>query len=93
MYAVVGFDDDDAGGGSPDWEAEHEVPTVDAAVAIARNWILTHPAGRRDVIEIVGRKGFVVRVVTRRGSRLWPPRHGVAVTGGRRGAGDRRRWA
>lgn len=65
MYAVVGFED--AGASSPDWESEHEAPTVDAAIEIAQTWIVSHPAGRVDVIEMVGREGSVVRVVSRRG--------------------------
>jgi hypothetical protein len=65
MYAVVGFED--AGASSPDWESEHEAPTLDAATAIAQNWIVSHPAGRADVIEMVGREGSVVRVVSRHG--------------------------
>jgi hypothetical protein len=58
---------EDAGASSPDWESEHEASTLDAAIAIAQNWIVSHPAGRVDVIQMVGREGSVVRVVSRRG--------------------------
>lgn len=50
---------------APDWEPPDAFDSLDAATAAARSWIeATSPRGQVEVIQLGGRTGKVLRVVT-----------------------------
>lgn len=64
---LSGFAAEPFGGRAPDWKPDDEFGDIDAAIVVARRWLIEQPDGVVEVVRMNRGVGEVVRVVTAAG--------------------------